>query len=269
MRIAFFDSGYGGLSVLDAARRQHPEHQYLYYADSANAPYGSKPAAQVRDLVFAATDFIAAQQPEALVVACNTATAVCIETLRERYHFPVIGMEPAVKPALHESDNKRVLVMATSLTLQESKLSALLQRFDRQGRTDKLAMDRLVTFAEAGEFVSTDVETYLAEQLRHYRPEDYAAVVLGCTHFAYFLPLLRKLFLPSTSFVDGSAGTVRHLFRQLALLKNSEYEHRVQDNGGITFYRSGVATCDSYLKPYLTQLARNIDDFGGLTATHD
>lgn len=266
MRIAFFDSGFGGLSVLDTARRQQPSHQYLYYADSAHAPYGAKPAAQVRDLVFAACDFIAAQQPDALVVACNTATAVCIEALRARYAFPVIGMEPAVKPALHQQQNKRVLVLATSLTLQESKLSELLQRVDTHRRTDMLAMDALVSFAEQGQFDGTQVHAYLHDKLAHYQVNTYGAVVLGCTHFIYFAPLLRRVFAPTTSFVHGNAGTVRHLFSQLNI-EPSVHEPSSAEPftalsqphvqlSNIEFYRSGVATPVAALMPYFDQLAQ-------------
>lgn len=257
MRIAFFDSGFGGLSVLDVARRKQPAHHYLYYADSVHAPYGAKPAAQVRDLVFAATDHIATQQPDALVVACNTATAVCIDALRARYNFPVIGMEPAVKPALHEHENKRVLVMATSLTLQESKLSELLKRIDKDRRTDKLAMDRLVEFAEQGQFDEPLVRNYLHEKLSHYPLDDYAAVVLGCTHFVYFTPLLRTLFATDTSFVNGNDGTVRHLFGQLNALQQSHQQVLpAAELDNIEFFRSGVATPVTVLAPYFKQLAK-------------
>lgn len=283
MRIAFFDSGFGGLSVLDAARRMQPAHHYLYYADSLHAPYGGKPAAQVRDLVFSAADTIAAQNPDALVIACNTATAVCIEDLRARYRFPVIGMEPAVKPALHAHEKKRVLVMATSLTLQESKLSELLERVDKNRRADKIAMDRLVDFAERGDFDVPRVADYLCEKLSHYRLNDYAAVVLGCTHFIYFKPLLQSLFAPGTGFVTGNEGTVRHLFGQLDALTTRppsaqvdtptqtdepymlplEQASQFTDQQGlataclgtIEFFRSGVASSVAELDPYFKQLA--------------
>ena len=267
MRIAFFDSGFGGLSVLDVARREHPAHHYLYYADSLHAPYGAKPASVVRALVFAATDIIAAQQPDALVIACNTATAVCVEALRARYSFPVIGMEPAVKPALDQHEQKRVLVMATSLTLQESKLSELLQRVDRNRRTDKLAMDTLVEFAEQGHFHSPSVRKYVHQQLRQLNLDDYASVVLGCTHFVYFEPLLQAVFGPGTNFVNGNEGTVRHLFSQLAPLARAQPVESTSQQAdsvaqptptlhNIAFFRSGVATPVTELEPYFKQLAR-------------
>lgn len=294
MRIGFFDSGVGGLTVLAEAQRQQPSHQYLYYADSDHAPYGCKPAAEVEDRVFAAAEFLAQQGVDALVIACNTATAVCIQRLRQRFAFPVIGMEPALKPALkpvlqqpsephagNTADNidngrlpplkdKRVMVLATSLTLQESKLSQLIRRFDQHGRVDKLAMDKLVMFAEQqAQFARTvnarktnaeaasaaagsdkvevaDVHNYFLQQLRHYNPNDYSAVVLGCTHFLYFKAILQDILGPSVTLVDGNQGTVNHLFRQLKQAGKSAHEEP-----GIRFFRSGVEQPSAYYEPLL------------------
>ena len=255
MRIAFFDSGIGGLSVLHQARAEQPNHHYLYFADSDNAPYGPKPAAEVRDHIVSACDFLAAEQPDALVVACNTATAVSIDMLRQRYPFPVFGMEPAVKPALAQTERNRVLVMATSLTLQESKLSALLQRVDTTGRCDKLAMDRLVTLAEQGCFAGAEVEAYLRRQVSHYDLSKYAAVVLGCTHFIYFKPLLRAILGQDIVLVDGNQGTVRHLFNYLrGHLSAGVTQDGIDTPPQAIFYRSGkVAAADVYMH-YLSRL---------------
>lgn len=258
MRIAFFDSGVGGLSVLHQAQLQQSHHQYEYFADIENAPYGAKPAAEVRDLVFAACDFLARLQPDALVIACNTATAVCIEALRSRYEFPVIGMEPAVKPALAKVERDRVLMMATSLTLQEAKLDALLERIDPGGRCDKLAMDKLVNFAEQGRFDGAEVDDYLDSQLSHYDVASYGAVVLGCTHFIYFRPALHKVFGSDVRLVDGNQGTVRHLFSSLAHLLQEDssmgWESRIQNRPQTTFYQSGkVVAAENYLS-YLSRL---------------
>lgn len=259
MRIAFFDSGIGGLSVLHQARSEQPQHQYIYFADTDNAPYGPKPAAAVRDHTLSACDFLASLQPDALVVACNTATAVCVEALRQRYRFPVFGMEPAVKPALAQTGRDRVLVMATSLTLQETKLSALLKRVDTQGLCDKLAMDKLVTFAEQGCFEGPQVEAYIRNQLNHYDLSCYSAVVLGCTHFIYFKPVLQALLGPHVALVDGNQGTVRHMFNSLQRMRdecNSAQETELTNaTPQMSFYRSGqlTAAADTYFN-YLSRL---------------
>ena len=131
MRIAFFDSGIGGLTVLHQAKKLMPQEDYLYYADTDHVPYGSKTKEEIRRYVEEAVDFIAAQDVKALVVACNTATSVAIQSLRARYSFPILGMEPAVKPAVKNiAVSKRVLVTATPVTLREQKLHDLLLQVD-------------------------------------------------------------------------------------------------------------------------------------------
>lgn len=249
MTIAFFDSGVGGLSVLSAARARCPQYDYLYYADSEYAPYGNKPANAVRQRVMHVADTLAAQDIEALVVACNTATAVAIDTLRERFRFPVIGMEPAIKPALHAGQGKKVLVMATSLTLQESKLSELMQSLDAAQRVDKLAMDGLVSFAEAYDFESAAVTAYIREQLAAYDMNDYDSIVLGCTHFIYFTPLISRQVGAGVSIIDGNEGTVNHLFSQLQ-------EPTTVGAGTVSFLLSGRVPSDEESRKLQWLLAR-------------
>ncbi len=130
MKIGFFDSGIGGLTVLSEAIKRLPNHEYLYYADTLHAPYGPKPKEEVRGYVFEAIEFLVQQGAQIIVIACNTATSIAIEELRTKYSIPIIGMEPAVKPAIHLKDEmkKRVLVTATPLTLKEEKLHRLIQR---------------------------------------------------------------------------------------------------------------------------------------------
>lgn len=247
MRIAFFDSGIGGLTVLAEARRRRPDFDYLYYADCANAPYGSQPANAVRAHIAQAVEILEQKGIDALVVACNTATAVSIESLRAQYAFPIIGMEPAVKTALDGASSGRVLVMATSLTLQESKLSHLIGRLEGEGKVDRLAMDQLVSFAEQGEFNAPQVSQYIQAQLSHYRLEDYQALVLGCTHFIYFKPLLARYCPHNIDIVDGNAGTVQHLFRQLPADRTGD--------GQLDFLYSGLEP-DALLRERLEGLLR-------------
>lgn len=152
MRIRFFDSGIGGLSVLYEALRHLPREEYLYYADNANVPNGNKSRKEIRGCVFEAVDFMAGMAIKALVVACNTATGGAIQDIRRKYAFPVIGMKPAVKPAIKSVADKRVLVFATPLTLRESKFIGLLNQVDIHNRVDVLPLQELVTFAEACQF---------------------------------------------------------------------------------------------------------------------
>ena len=215
MKIAFFDSGMGGLSVLHHARRVLPHAEFLFYADEDHVPYGEKSRADILRYVTEAFDFLVGEGADAIVVACNTATSVAIAAMRRRYAISIIGMEPAAKRALDLDRAHRVLVAATPVTVKGEKLRLLLGRVDRRHLVDCIALPRLVTFAEREEFRSEAVTTYLRESLAPFRLGDYSAFVLGCTHFNYFKETLRALLPPNVHFVDGNGGTVRELVRQL------------------------------------------------------
>jgi len=235
VRIAFFDSGIGGLTVLKRALDVMPNEHYLYYADIRNVPYGVKPRDKVRAHIFDAAAFLARQGIDALVVACNTATSAAIVELRQAFPFPIIGMEPAVKPAIVKGRGKKVLVLATSLTLRESKLEDLIARLDASSRIERRELDRLVTFAESFEFDSPAVRDYLSARLADIDWPQYETVVLGCTHFLYYRDLIQSLTGPEVRLIDGNEGTVAHLAHTVAPLKDTATPHRRQ----ITFYASG------------------------------
>ena len=259
MRIGFFDSGIGGLTVLAEALALMPQAQCLYFADTASVPYGNKPREVVRDCVFKGVAFLADQGIEALVVACNTATAVAIEDLRQRYGFPIIGMEPAVKPALAalkaplpgaETSGQRVLVLATDMTLREAKFQHLVHRIDDEARVDYLSLQGLVARAEAFEFAPEPIAAYLAQATAHLDLARAGVVVLGCTHFPYYRPHLRRLFPPGTRFVDGNRGTVNNLCAHLALDPNGTPEP-----GGVSYFESSQAADPARFNRYLRYYA--------------
>jgi len=217
VRIAIIDSGIGGLTVLKEALRALPGQEFLYFADTRNVPYGIRPKEEVRALILNAAACMADQGIQALVVACNTATSAAIADLRRTYAFPVIGMEPAVKPALARNAGKRVLVCATSLTLRENKLESLLASLGCPERVTRLALDSLVTFAEAFDFDSPDVRAYLARKFAKTDWSQYESLVLGCTHFLYYRSLIREAAGPDVALLDGNAGTVNRLASLLGL----------------------------------------------------
>ena len=215
MKIGFFDSGIGGLSVLYEAQKAIPRADFLYYADCDRAPYGEKTEAEVLEYVFSAVEFLLAHGAEAIVLACNTATSVAVRALRAHYSVPIIGMEPAVKRALDLSEGGRILVTGTPITLRGDKLKDLIGGLDASHRVDLLPLPWLVKFAERGEFVSEAVETYLCGALAPYSLEAYSFLVLGCTHFNYFKDTFSAVLPPSVRIVDGNAGTVRQLIRRI------------------------------------------------------
>ena len=239
MSIGVFDSGIGGLTVLKEAIRLMPNEDYLYYADTKHVPYGTKPKGEVRGYIFDAADFFASQGVEALVVACNTATSIAINDLRERYSFPIIGMEPAVKPAVEKVDNRRVLVLATPITVREKKLHDLVERLDSEDIVDLHALPGLVEFAEKFIFDEDTVIRYLLDEFSKYDLKEYGAVVLGCTHFVFFRKHFKMILPQGVDIIDGNLGTVNRLRTVLEDRVSS-----IKGSGEITFYCSGEKEID-------------------------
>ncbi len=242
MSIGFFDSGIGGLSVLREALTLLPNENYIYYADSDNAPYGTKTKEEVKKLTFDAVKYLNTRKIKALVIACNTATSAAVRDLREVYGFPVIGMEPAVKPAVEKNSNggKRVLVLATALTLKEEKFQNLITRFDAGHIVDRLPASKLVEFAERFIFYGQEVTEYIKEIL----PENidrYGTLVLGCTHFPLFRQALEECIPKNIDIIDGNRGTVNHLMK---ILKSNNLLKQTDKKGKVTFYKSGVQVID-------------------------
>ena len=239
MKIAFFDSGIGGLTVLNEALRQLPDEEYIYYADTENAPYGVKSPAQVKNLVLKAAENLAEKGIDALVVACNTATSIAVNDLRKKYSFPIIGMEPAVKPAVELNGcKKRILVAATELTLKEERFKELVSKLDSENVVDAVPLTGLVEFCENGIFSEDIIEPYLKQQLSGFNLPGYSTLVLGCTHFPFYKEYFRNILPESISIIDGNQGTVRRLKQITSGLRGNEIN---SNSGMIEFYNSGKA----------------------------
>ena len=247
MKIGIFDSGIGGLTVLHQALLTLPKEDYIYYADTDNVPYGTKKREEIIGFVDQAVEFLVGKGVKAVVIACNTATSTAIDYVRSKYTLPILGMEPAVKPAVACSKGKRVMVIATPLTVREEKLRNLIEQVDDDHRVDLLALPGLVRFAEAGQFEGDTVERYLRAELAGYELENYSALILGCTHFNYFKDSYRNIFPHEVAFIDGSVGTVNNLKRILNDRKQLENNH-----GFVEYYMSGRPV---YLEEELQRLA--------------
>ena len=234
--IAVFDSGVGGISVLRHLVRILPGERFIYYGDSANAPYGSRPTEEVRALTLAAVDKLLAEYPlKALVIACNTATAAAITELRCRYPDTiVVGIEPAVKLAADHHPGGNILVMATDVTLRERKLAALMHSFEHTHNLIKLRSPGLVELVEAGKAESEECEAMLRGELEPYIGK-VDAVVLGCTHYPFVRPVIRKIMGEGVELVDGSGGTARETLRRLeeaGLLEHGEGSLTMENSAG-------------------------------------
>ncbi|MBM7625053.1 glutamate racemase [Sporohalobacter salinus] len=232
MKIGVFDSGVGGITVLKDSLRELPNQDYIYYADIANVPYGTKPKEEVKRYVFEAVEFIAEKEVNALVIACNTATSIAIADLRKVFEFPIIGMEPAVKPAVEKNRTKKVLVTATPLTLKEKKFQDLVSKIGSEDIIEPLPLPKLVEFAENFIFDEQTVLSHLREKFSTYNLNQYSSVVLGCTHFIFYKDLFRKIIPESVNIIDGNVGTVNQLKKKLKESKGK------LGNGEIVFYSS-------------------------------
>ena len=252
MKIGFFDSGIGGLTVLAQALKRFPQYDYVYYADTIHAPYGPKPKEEVRGYIFEAATFLVSQGVDAIVVACNTATSVAVNDLRARYDIPIIGIEPAVKPAVEmKSERQRVLVTATPLTIKEEKLKQLIERLDATDDVDLIALPELVKFAECYDFSDETVLSYLEEMLKTYQKSDYKAVVLGCTHFPLFKSQYQALFGKDVALIDGSEGTINQLQHVLHLTPAV-----CEQKPKVSYFQTGQLVDDLTAQLFETLMAR-------------
>ncbi|MGQ8871272.1 glutamate racemase [Paenibacillus sp. TSA_86.1] len=245
--IAFFDSGIGGLTVLHTALQQFPEESYIYYADTLHVPYGTKSADEVRRYIFACADAIVREGADAIVIACNTATSLAVNALRSMYGIPIIGMEPAVKPAveMNRDNDKRVLVFATALTLSQTKYNELVSRVDDEHRVDSFALPELVEWCEQLEFDPVKITAYFRSKLADLDLEQYGTVVMGCTHYPFYTPILRKMLPNHIQILDGSQGTVNHLQQRLGLGVQQQSESiKLDQEGNVSFFSSSGRTED-------------------------
>lgn len=241
--IAVFDSGVGGISVLRELIKIMPEEDYIYFGDSKNAPYGIKDKEEVRKLTIEAARQLFDQGAKGLVVACNTATSAAVRVLREMYpYIPIVGIEPAVKPAVFCMEHPRVLVMATPMTIREEKFRKLMARYEQDATIIPLPCPGLMDFIERGDLDGEDLHKYLTELLYAYANHQVDAAVLGCTHYPFARRQIQQVLGESVMIFDGGEGTAREMKRRLSesgLLRQEErtgnicFENSLEDRGKI------------------------------------
>ena len=210
--IGVFDSGVGGISTLREMIRELPEERFIYFGDTANAPYGTRSTEEVIACVRNVVDRLLKKNIKALVIACNTATGAAAATLRGELTIPVVGMEPALKPASKIRKDGSVLVLATPLTLQQEKFENLMKQYG-EGAV-KVPCPGLMELVEADD--TDGARHYLQELFSRYPEDRVDAVVLGCTHYVFLKDMIRELLPERIAITDGNAGTARQLRRVLA-----------------------------------------------------
>lgn len=213
--IGVFDSGVGGLSVFRRIRADLPDETLLYVADSGHAPYGNKPSDFIVRRSLAITEFLLEQSAKAVVVACNTATAAAIARLRARFDIPIIGIEPALKPAVAETRSGVVGILATGNTVRSDKFAALLDRHGQHTRVLVQPCPGLADCVERGELSGPRPRSLLERYLEPLLKHGADTLVLGCTHYPFLIPLIQRLAGPNVAILDPSPAVAQQLRRRL------------------------------------------------------
>ncbi len=230
--IGFFDSGVGGLSVMREAISIMPNENFIYFGDSKNAPYGTRTPEEVTELSFNAVEFLMQKNVKAIVIACNTATSAAAQQIREKYRqMPIIGIEPAIKPAVNSIKKGKVIVMATPMTLREKKFNMLLKSLNTDDRIVSLPCAGLVEFVEKGILSGDELKQYLTRKLSLHLNEPVSSIVLGCTHFPFVKEAIKNVVGEDIPLIDGSHGTSMELHRKLEeknILNDNEHEGNIQ-----------------------------------------
>lgn len=213
--VGVFDSGVGGLSVLREIRKELPCEDLLYVADSAYAPYGDRSNAFIEQRAAAIAEFLITQHAKAIVVACNTATGVAVDRLRSRFRLPIVGMEPALKPAATATKSGVVGVLATTQTLASDKFSKLLDRYGADVEVVQQACPRLVDQVERGELSGGPTRALVEEYVRPLLERGADTIVLGCSHFPFLTELIQQIAGPKVLLIDPAVAVARELSRRL------------------------------------------------------
>ena len=233
--IGVFDSGVGGLAVLQEIRRELPGEDLLYVADSAHAPYGDKTAQQIEARSIAIVEFLVSRHAKAIVVACNTATGAAVETLRARFTLPIVAMEPAVKPAAAHTKTGVIGVLATSRTITSDNFAKLHQRFGADVRILMQACPGLVEQVEAGKLSGHETRALVERYVLPLLEQQADTIVLGCTHYPFLAPLIREIAGAAVTIMDPSPAIARELRRRLGSAALLSAEPRA---GSVRFWSS-------------------------------
>jgi glutamate racemase len=238
--IGIFDSGVGGLSVLRVIRAQLPGAQLLYFGDNAHIPYGPRPVAEVRAFCEAITRFLLAEGARVIVVACNTASAAALKHLRQAFpDVPFVGMEPAVKPAVEHTQTKVVGVLATPATFQGELFNSVVERFAQGVTVLSQVCPGLVQQIEAGDLDSPETEAMLRGWIEPMLRQNIDALVLGCTHYPFVIPLLEKICGPEVRVIDPAPAVARQVERVVSGQKSEGSGQAAEKRGTLRYFTSG------------------------------
>lgn len=246
--IGVFDSGVGGSSIWQEIHKLLPNENSIYLADSKNAPYGNKSEAEIIELSIKNTEKLIKEDCKIIVVACNTATTNAINILRENYKIPIIGIEPAIKPAALQTHSKSIGILATKGTLSSALFSRTTKQFTKDISVVEIIGEGLVSLIESGKLDGPEINSLLRKYTRPMIQADIDFLVLGCSHYPYLIPLLREILPKNVKIIDSGEAVARQtkiVLQSLNLLREENTKPNLQ------FFSNGeIATLKFLLKDY-------------------
>lgn len=257
--IGIFDSGVGGSSIWQEIHRLLPMENTIYLADSKNAPYGNKSAAEITDLSLKNTEKLLDLGCKIIVVACNTATTNAIYTLRERFPIPFIGIEPAIKPAALKTKSKSIGILATKGTLSSSLFSATNKEFAKDISVVETIGEGLVPLIEEGNLDGAEMIALLKKHIKPMLDANVDYIVLGCSHYPYIIPTLKKLLPQNVEIIDSGEAVARQtktVLQSLNLLREGNTKPKLE-----FFTNATTDTLKFLLKDYLETITVQKMDF--------
>ncbi|MGZ9235621.1 MAG: glutamate racemase [Anaerolineales bacterium] len=264
--IGVFDSGVGGISVLRALRAQMPEESVVYFGDQGHIPYGPRPMEQIRYFSEAITKFLLEQSAKIIVVACNTASAAALKSLREKFpDAQFVGMEPAVKPAAEHTQTGKVGVLATPATFQGALYASVVERFANGVELFQDTCPGLVQQIEQGNLNGEETRKILEGALLPMLEKNIDTVVLGCTHYPFVIPLIQQIVGERVRVVDPAPAVAKQTRR---LLEAREMMNQSGSKGDVKFYTSGDPDELKALLPMLLGELGEIQKVEWLTDSH-
>jgi len=222
--IAIFDSGVGGLSILKAVQQVMPQENLVYLADTQYTPYGEHSVEFINQRVLTIADFLVKKNIKLMVVACNTATAASIQLLREKYDIPIVGLEPALKPAAEFTRNKKVGVLATQATLESEKYLNLKERFSNEVEIIEKASSLFVKLVESGETITSPHIELIKDELNIFIEHQIDSLVLGCTHFPFLTESIQAILGTQVTLFESAQPVAHEIKRQLGKNLNCNQE---------------------------------------------
>ncbi len=249
--IGIFDSGMGGISLLGQALRKMPQENYLYLGDSRNQPYTDLPYERLKEISIQNCRFLETKGAKAILVACNTATVVAIEEMKDSVTIPVMGITPAIRQAAEGNGNGEILLLATETTLKSRQVNDLIDRHGNSSTFHKITCPPAITLVEQGILEGREMERLIRNAFSSYPIKPGTTLLIGCSHFGFLEKVFRKVLGDHLRIVDGGLSAVTD-FHNL-LKKNQLVSSSIQETPSVEFFNSLGAQKEAISRKILSE----------------